>query len=213
MTTAWSAYTKHVAPEVPGCPHSIIENAIRDAAIQFCGESLIWREDLTAIDTVVSQDEYALVLPTDTRFVLAVHVQYDGVTIDPRSEEKEDYLNDGWRNADDGVPSYYHVPKPNTIKFNVPSIAVIVGGIKVRAAVKPARDAAGGDDLLYHDWVEILAHGAKARLKSMKAKDWSDARGAVYCDRQFNAGIQHAKSRARRGHTNAKSRVKLRRFV
>lgn len=213
MTVLWSAFTPEIRPEVPGCPTEAIENAVRKAVIDFCNQTLIWREELAAIDTVVGQDVYTLTPPAQGRVVLPIHVAYDEITMLEKSEEEQDYVDDGWRISTNSKPRFYHCPKPDQIRFSRKSDSVITGGIVVKAAIKPTNTATGVDDIIFDDWLYQIKDGALATLMSMPKQVWYDPNQSIIHDRKFNAAIQRGKSRAKRGHTRKTGRVRFRKYL
>lgn len=213
MTINWSEYERYIAPSVSGCSMFIVRQAVADSAIELCQKSLIWRETLSPVTTVIGDSSYTLTLPSQTRSVLPINVQYNKSDVNFRSEEDEDYLNEGWRNNDNGTPSACRMSKPDVLDFDIPSISVIANGIVVRMAIKPTRASTGGDNLLFEDWAEVISNGAKGRLLSIPKKSWSDPKMADFFRKEFLSGVQVARSRASRGHTKHKLRVKLRDWV
>lgn len=213
MTIAWTSYTPHIKPYAPSCPDNIIEQQVLSVVIDFCEKTLIWRETMTAINTVVGTGTYTIVPPTNTRVVLPIELRYDDNPVTPKSEEELDWLDTGWRTSDDGVPNYYFCPTPNTIRFNRTSDEAITGGITGTIAVKPDRSATGGDDIIYDDWLETIREGVLHRLYSMKDKHWSSPQEAVLKGQYYSGGVQNAKARAKMGHSKAITRVRQRRWV
>ena len=65
-----------VTVHVYNAPKNFIRQAMLETVKEFCRETRYWREDLTAVDTVVDQHTYALTLPADTEVVDFADVYY-----------------------------------------------------------------------------------------------------------------------------------------
>lgn len=213
MPAVWSDFLPEVLIEVPGCPEPLVEHHIRNAAIEFCNETLIWREDLTPIDSVIEQAEYTLTPPAGSRIVMPVSVEYDDKLIDPETEENLNAKSRTWRTNDPGTPSVFLIPDPLTILLHERPNSVIVGGIAVKAALKPTRNATEVADIVYDDWAEAVAAGALSRIMEIPDKPWTNPNQSIYYHRKFNGAKNNARVKVDRGHAQRGARVRIRNFV
>jgi hypothetical protein len=79
----------------------------------------------------------------------------------------------------------------------------------LRVALKPTRKATTFDDILFEDYAEGIAHGAKYRLLGMANKPWTNGPAAASALSLFNAAVNVARNRAARGNTRGDVRVTL----
>lgn len=200
MATALAAFTPYIAPAVPGCPEPLIDDAVRQAAIEFCERTEALRERLS-FNTVIAQD-YVVMAPLggDVARVYRVSV----VNADTRLERsrREDYDEDG----SPGQPTEYYVENLNTMRFYPVPDAVYP--VVVNAVVKPARDATTLDDLLFSAYRDAIAAGARKRLMGMSSQPWTNTSQAAIEGEIFNDAIDTIRMRKATGGTNAPLRTR-----
>ena len=116
----------------------------------------------------------------------------DATDGDARSEPR------GWSHKDERTFSVFPVPK-----------VAESNAITIRAALKPTRASSSCDDVLFEDYVEYLAAGAKARLMLQPNKAYTNPNLVVTQNQLYMQGVNMARQRASRGHTRANLRVKM----
>lgn len=62
---AFSTLVSRIQPHVPQCPHPVIVNHVRDAAIKACERSLAWRYEVPTFRLLPGVHEYAFEVPTN----------------------------------------------------------------------------------------------------------------------------------------------------
>lgn len=62
-TRLFSDMVEDVNPDVPGCPHETVRRAIRQAAIDTCESTLLWRHETRALTLTPSLHEYEYTKP------------------------------------------------------------------------------------------------------------------------------------------------------
>ena len=210
MATAWSAYLPEVLPALHGVSDVMAENAIRNAAIELCEKSWIWKYDM-ASDTslVAAQASYVLVPPTGSVIHAIPAMGYfpEGETetvpvTGPVSEDELDKLRPGWREeASSGTTntvSFFTLEK-NTIRVIPKPVENQASALRISLILKPTRTSDDGADLLYDDWLEAIAHGAKWKLMVLPGKDWSNPELAEYHRREFRKGCTAAFAKRLKG--------------
>jgi hypothetical protein len=85
-------------------------------------------------------------------------------------------------------------------------------GLTLRVALKPARNSTSVDDVIYEDYVDVIAAGAMSKLMRSSGKPYSDLRLAEGRRGEFMAGLNVARQRAGHGHTRSNLRVRLARI-
>lgn len=200
-----------VQTDVPYAPVSAIKNAVRDAAIQFCEETLIWKEELAAIDVVADQSEYDLTAPdTDSDIIAPVEVYYDEVRIDPLTEDWITQADASWKSKESETSSNYFVQYPDVlVLYPIPTVAV-TDGLVIRAALRPAADTDEVPDFLFNRYRRAIEYGAKAILMGQKTRDWHDREGADKNEKLFRQALGAARGDVSRNFTTAPLRVRMR---
>ena len=120
MATALSAWEPEILPDITNVPRPALENAVRNACIEFCERTHLWTEDLDRITVAADTREYALTEPSGATIILVDDVKYkqDGldddqfVTLDPVSENQKNRKDSGsWKYRESTSPSgYYALP-------------------------------------------------------------------------------------------------------
>lgn len=210
-TTNWESYLPEVNPEVPACPHPIMVNAVRNAAIEFCEKTLIWREDLDAITILTDKRGYDLDPPTDTVIVVPIYVAVDGEIIRPASVDQLDDVSLYQRVLK--TSRTYDMISASRLQLGWEPDADLTSGLEVRAALRPSSSADGADTTIYEEWHEDIAAGAKARLMMMPNKNWTNPQLAMYYQNMFDAGIGEAKAVIGKGRTRVSQQVQMRPFA
>lgn len=210
MTINFEAYLTEVRPDVPGCPENTMINAVRNAAIELCEKSRIWRETLAPIDVVQGEDQYQLTSANTQALVNdPVHVAYDGRPLSGKTEEELDRIDRSWRTADENPPQCYLLGSGAVLWLNRKPDLAITGGLVVRVSLKPAPGSDGADDFIYNDWHEAIAHGAKRRLMEIPEKKWTNLALARFHGQKFTYFINQALAKADKGNLRQASYVQI----
>ena len=201
MSTTYEQFLPEVMPQLPGCPESLALEAIEDAVIRFCEDSLIWRVNITPSDAVAGFDEYQIDSGTGTRVIVPTYVLYDKVSLAVRTESELDIIESGWRTADPGVPTAYVVPRPDLLRLNRIPEETITEGIKIGCAIKPFRgETSFDDDQILQDWKNAIESGALSIRMNDSGKKWESKRAALE-GKEFNFQCQRARARSQKGNT------------
>jgi hypothetical protein len=119
MTIAFSNYTKHISPDVPGCPLSVIAGFTREVVREFCDRTSYWRKDLAPISGSIGKAEYLLAVPADTELVrVPDKAYYRGNPIDPTTDEWLNARIPNWRSWS-GTPGYFWMRSRNPLSIRL----------------------------------------------------------------------------------------------
>lgn len=208
--TAYTAFLPQVMPYVKDCPQVIVEDAIRNAAIEFCEESYIWKQDLSAISTVSGTNEYTITLPTGTSLVNIDSCWFSNRFLIPKASDELARLFrlSDWRTAE-GDPVYYLRDTPDKIIVVPTPQTASSDAIKIRGVLAPSRTSTTVEDFIYNEYLEVIAAGARARLYAIPGQPFSDMTLAMLNRRDFAAGISKAKIQANKGMNRASMRVEF----
>lgn len=210
-------FFSEVLPEVDGCMKALARNAIRNAAIEFCRETLYVKYDMPPIDIVAGQHTYQLTAPSGSIIETLISVYDDGNPVRPKSADQLtiDWPNElsliyshgtiiqpeDWTLYKGGVAEIYHQPTASTIRLiGIPTLDK-PGSLTVRSALRPSHDAMSVDDVLLHEWHEAIGRRAKSTLMAMPNQKWSNPELSVHYRAKFmGEDIPKAKGKALRSN-------------
>jgi len=202
MPTTWDNYMPEVAPDVAGCPKSVIRNAIRNSAIELCYEGRAWRTQITDVTMVIGTPVYTLGVPVDSEVIATTRLLVVG-DVRPLSTLPPAHQNRFKISADNGRPKFYNAETPATVTLYPPPDTAYVA--EVFALLKPTKVSLGGPDFLYNDWLEVIASGAKARLMAMAGRPWSNPKMVNIHRKAFVKGYVEARIRDAKGNVESSS--------
>lgn len=199
MPIAYSAFYPEIRPDVPTCPDDVLENACRNAAIEFCEKALVLQFEQDALSSIADEGEYDFEPPPNTVVCAIEQAFYDGNEIFPKHiSELTKEISPDWRDETNtprfvtqlSETSFRIVPKPSE---------AVEDGIKLIVNLKPTRSSEKVDNVLYEKYLDAIAAGAKKRLFLMKGRPWSDPAMATYYETDFRRHIQAARNHMVKG--------------
>ncbi len=209
-----SDFYPYVLPDIPGCPEITADVALRASLIEFCEKSLIIQRDHDPITVILNKTDYDLEPPTGQLVSKVMRAWYKDTKLDPVAPDNVDaatvynslFANASIKKAD---PRQFLQKDERTITVHPVPKETAANALTLRVALKPTRKATVFDDVLYEDYAEGVAHGAKYRLLSMANKPWTNGPAAANALTLFNAAVNVARNRAARGNTRGNVRVTL----
>lgn len=173
----------HILQFAPGCAAPTAYFGIRQAAIDFCERTRLWRY-ADDFDITGTEDECIT-----TPYGSVVHeielVQWNGIDLEPKPLSWLDTHRHGWRtDTSSGQPAFVTQTAPDTLRI-VPGQA---GHLTLNLWLKPSDDATELPDFMIDSHRKTLAAGALAYILAMPNQPFSsDARanafGAVFNDK------------------------------
>lgn len=187
-----------IAPRAPGASDIAIENALRDAAIEFCVESLVWTAWSDPSPVLANINEYDIDVPRDADVTRVLMVQIEGHTIDPVPFDSMDSLYNNWR-AIKGRPNLYTQDDPTVLRLVPTPSERMPAALTYRCAFQPTATAQTLPDILFRRYREAVAAGALYRLLSTPDKPYTNPELAAmhytrFQDAMTDAGIDQFKN-------------------
>jgi hypothetical protein len=207
---ALSLFYPHVEPWCPGVAAPMMNQALRDAAREFCQESNVVQEVVTA-NTLANESTIEVDLPAQQQFVRVMSTQFKNV----------------WLNVatTGGAPNSVYSPTPGdptTMWLVDPQLGTITlyptptvsetSVLFIRAAFAPTPTATQLADVLYTDWVHAIAAGAIAYLQSNPATGYFSPTSAGF-RAKFDVAINKAARITEKGRVVVSQRVQGRAFA
>lgn len=190
-----------IRPRAQGVPDPIAVNAIRQAAIEFCIRTKLWRSTdtfyATNIDDIVVPNESELIEVTDARF--------DGVALEPISfdEMNRRFPSIDWQNMTGDNPQYFTQIDIGTIKF----VPTCEGYVELSLLLKPSYTAKQLPDFLVQH-KQTIADGALAEILTIPNQTYTNADLAMFHSGRFNAQLDRLSSMGINGQIRAPIRSK-----
>lgn len=205
-----SAFHSRVEPHVIGCPVPVMDQAILDASILFCDDSMVVRDLLDPITTTVDQVEYTLDNPDAERGISRiVNAWYDGSLLTPVARA-EVHISE----FPTGIPTHYATrsyggamqirlyPAPNEAKT-----------LSIEVVTRPVRGATTVEDELLDRWADVVVAGAVSRISSIAGQPYSDPMKAGQAGGIFIQGSRKARIEGGTGQVVTVRRVTQRPFA
>jgi len=202
-----------LAPSVPGCPRPTLEQYVRDAAIEVCEKTLVWRYEQPLIRLTPGVYDYEYETPEDTEIVAVIYAAINGAPIDPITQEKLHMLFPDWPSPDASKradPRYVSQFDPDNFV-----VAPVPGSdkpydMKMFVALKPTPTATGMDKTAFDECEQLIMHGALQHLLILPNKSWTDRELAGYHAKQFAYKTASRRAKANLGVARASMTVQMR---
>lgn len=216
----YADFLNYVIPWVPGCPTPLALQEIRNAMIELCEKALIIQRDHHPVTVLSNITDYDFEPPEGYLVTKIMKMWYLGQEMRP--EQLDHQLLRGYAYNNDvvthlprqmGDPRFYS--QKDEYGFFVWPIPkeTKVDGITIRVALKPKRicpdECDPVDDMIFEDYAETIAAGAKRRLMLIPKKPYSDPNQATAEQQLFMAGMNVARQRAVRGYVRSPLRVSI----
>ena len=214
MTVSVDLWFPDVVPAAQLCPNTIIRREIINAIRDLLTRTMLWTEELPAINVVADIALYQLTLAT-ADIVGIDRASYDGKTIHPTSEtaldEDESQADDynEWRTKTTDIPERYYGTFDKRIRLVYMPNAALTSGLVVWVHVVPLITDIVVPDFLWENFKDMVADGARGRLKSILDMPWTDLDQASAYLGSFEAQMYDAKQKKHQGF----QRKNLRSFV
>lgn len=198
----------YVLSEVPGCPEFTAERAIRDACIDFCARTDIYRAEVQTLVVSANITEYELDAPTGTEpnhvksilragRPLAASTYEDVITLIELSDRSYPQAYAQYDNA-----SLLIGPKPAERE-----------ALKVLYTLKPTQTSSSIPDTIGLEWREALVSGALFRLQMMSGQPWLNPNAANANAQIYERAVAKAIRQAKYGHSGSPLTVTPREFI
>lgn len=216
MTVQFSQWDSDLRPFVVGAPTSAVNQAVLDAAIEFCIETHVWVDSLDRIDVVADKNDYALTIPSsagDAQILAIENVKYKQNGLDddqfydlgPIVERQQDrqQVPGNWKFTESTTPSgYYYNSNTRTLFLYAIPTEASSSGLLVRVIYIPTNDATTLPDFLYDDYRLAIKHGALWILLNQVTMPWANPQAAVEHMLEFEKAKAEAKLKVMTGATS-----------
>jgi hypothetical protein len=183
-------FLKSINPYAPGCAIPTAYFGIRQAAIEFCERSRLWRYDDEF--TITADESEAISTPYGAELLDIETASFDGgAPLEPKTTAWLDDHHPGWRTgAVTGKPQYLTQIDMNTLRL-VPGQA---GTVNISVWLKPSQDCDELPDFLADQYRETIAWGALGRILMTPNQPYTNgtlATGFLAAFEQKLVGLSH----------------------
>jgi hypothetical protein len=211
MPTRFDSLVTRLSPSVPGCPQPVIEQYVRDSAIDACEKTLAYRHIQNKIPLTNGVYDYPYDPPTNTEVHAFLSATVDGARMRTLSLEEFQDRFPKWPDsapADYGVPTHISQLDADTFIVGPTPDAAKTYEIRMIIAVKPLRTSVEMDTTAFDELENIIMHGALQNLLILPERTWSDRELAAYHAKQFLHKTAERRARANLGAARNSLRVK-----
>ena len=193
-----------------GVPEPLAQQALIDAAITFCDQSLAVTVNLDPVTIPIGASAIELEAPTNTTIAQILYVWYDKKVLQavPYGQMTNIY-------RPDATPIEYTVEyideTVNLMIYPAPD-KIVQNGLVVRCALRPTRDATKVHDILYQRYSDAIICGAQSILCNMPDQPWTDYVRAQQMGVRARALANQARADMMFGRVQASMTVQMREF-
>jgi hypothetical protein len=193
-----------VLERAAACPEPTALRYLRDAAIEFCRRTRVWRES----DSFTLSGDDAEVLAVEPGAVIyeISHARLGDIDLEPVTIDWLDAEEPGWRDDESG-PRWITQSAPGTLRVAPAPDDDDDDELTVQLILIPSQDADQLPDFLVDDYPNVLADGALAKILALPA-DFGNPQLAIMHAQLFEAEIGRFGARVPRGQQRAPRRVK-----
>jgi hypothetical protein len=209
--TAFSAFYDRILPELQGVTTAVVDDMLRQVAIEFCEETEVHCTEVTAIDVVAGTAEYTLTSPVSSTEACRIKAAwYNGVPLHIASETVLNGSTEYWRDLTSTQPWAYTQKSPDKIILFPEPEESLAGGLRVLIVLRPTLAATTITDWVATRYMRCLGYGVKGRLMAQPAKPWTNPDLATYNLAMYEASKGHAAADARRSFAPGALTVRMR---
>ena len=207
--SALDAFLTSVRPWAPGVPDPTAYKAIRNAAIEFCERTRLWKYE-DDYDVTVEDCNGGIFTPSGSQLHDIEAVLFNGHELEPRATRDLDRLEKGWRTGElgSGLPKYYTQIDPNTLRI----VPAMEGHLYLCLRLKPSQDATDVPDFLAGEYREVIAWGALGRLLTIPGQSYSNPDLGTFYAAKFSDKLDRLSIKGVTGQQNAPKRTRARFF-
>lgn len=193
----------HIAQYAPGVADPTAFYGIRQAAIDFCERTRLWRY-ADDFDITGTEDE-CITTPYGSVLYEVELAQFNDQNLCPKTTAWLDENCLGWRKGTlTGQPQYITQTSPNTLRV-VPAQA---GHLALQLWLKPSDDAVELPDFMVDSHRKVLAHGALAYILAMPNQPFTNPQMANNFGALFQGKLDTLMRASSRGQQRGRTRTR-----
>lgn len=205
MSTNLEDLRPYVMPWAQGASEPTVLHALRDAAIEFCSKTHLWRDWLNPADVTIGEDIVPIPIPADSEVLRMEEMWIGRIEIDPLTEDGLRFTR--YLPGDTGPPRFYTSDQPGEVRLiPIPDLGY-PQALRMRVTLIPSRAATTLPDFLVKQYAREIGDGALSRLHSSNEAYAMPSKYVLYAAK-FDAAINRGTTQAAK--SNLKSRRRAR---
>lgn len=220
----YDEFLPEVLPYAPNCSEPQAVNAIRNACIEFCRDTLFLQQDLDPISVTANIGTYDVEVPTGYKLGNILSLYWDNILVPRKSQaELEKMFGINWQTINSGnstgvtistgTPKYYTQFDPDTFTVCLTPTGNLAAGFTGRISLIPTKSSTTVDDKLKERFSEAIASGALGRLLRTPNEPYTDLKAAMGYISNFRVEKQNVASYVKGGMNRAPLKTYLKRLV
>lgn len=205
-----SAFLSRLLPHVLGCPEPLAQQALVDAAISFCDQTLVIQNELEPVDVVAGTNLYELDLPSHTRVAQIMRVRFGERWLGAAPAQGRRELE-----GMTGMPAYFFtqvVDELLTLQLYPKPDKDLPAGLAVRVALSPTRTATQFPSVLFDEWADVIVDMARAAIHDTPGQSFTSEAKAVVLQQKTRHRVSVARIESMRGRVASSLSVSQRGF-
>jgi hypothetical protein len=207
MSHDFDDFLPFISPYAVSAPEPLVYRCLRDAAVQFCTRTKLWRDT----DTIVTNGTYSeqISVPPDSILIEVVNCALGSRPLKPISLDDLARHHPTWRTDPIcGSAEGFVCPEFGSVQA-VPRAS---GTITVEIVVAPSADCTALPDFLYDYYVSDIADGASGAVLLMPDQEFANPTLGAGLLQRFESRISELAFSGRRGQQRAPARTRGRFF-
>ena len=194
-----------VLPFVPGCPEPIAIEGLRQATIDFCQRTQMWKD----IDSFTLGGTGDVCTPTGSVLIKIVEARFDGRLLEPITTQELSHLNqsEDWRVVE-GQPKYITQTEQDTVTISPKAR----GKLMLSMVLAPSFDAELIPRFIMNRYRQVIASGAIAYAMMLPGEDYYNPELSMIFSERFNQHLNHLSITGRKGQQNGPIRTRSQYF-
>ena len=190
-----------VQPKAKTAPVATLVRAIRDAAIEFCERTEVWRYRPAGVQIDAGVPEVTLTLPEGTVMAKILRASLDGRPLTLTSEELLEQKHPQWRQRPSKPSACFRV-SGTVIAIAPMPIATYSNSLDLTVALKPIRTATSMDADILDDYYRGIVEGALSYVLSEEGESWSNPVAAAQHRVMFENKMLDAYAKGKQDNTS-----------
>jgi len=209
---SYEVFLPNVLPYAPNVLDDQAIEAVRNACIDFCRETLFLQHDLDPITVMAGANTYCIDVPKYNILGQVMGIYYESRRLERKSQyELEKMFSMNWQSLL-GTPQAFTQLNPNDITLALCPAETVQNAITGRFSYMPLRNSTVVDSQLYQRYLEEISSGALATLLATPNQSYTDVAGAKTYESRFRVAKQTARAYVTGGMNHAPMRVRFSRI-
>ena len=201
--------------ECPSAPNPLIQNKVRQAAIEVCKRTMVSRETLDLIDIEDGVKKYKLEPPSSCLKIWRVlWMKHASVRLlNPIARHGMVSMGFDWENATGEAATDWIQITNDVVQLWPAPTKNLDEGLEAHVAFIPDPQSPKLDERLYFYYKEAIVAGTLSKLLNMSGTDWYDRNSAMFREKEFQVEISKILANTKKDESVADLTVAMRPFA